>query len=129
MIQWPSGSQILEKRILPEFKPAFEAWKRTDPIHNPNAPASPQLMAEYKSAKSEWAEKLTRRASDVFEKGNEARQRSDEYVRVTVILATVLLLIAVSQRFKVRYVRLAMLAFAALLLCLPMYLLLRLPRA
>ena len=87
------------------------------------------LMAEYKSAKSEWAEKLTRRASDVFEKGNEARQRSDEYVRVTVILATVLLLIAVSQRFKVRYVRLAMLAFAALLLCLPMYLLLRLPRA
>jgi len=122
-------SQILEKRILPEFKPAFEAWKRTDPIHNPNAPASPQLMAEYKSAKSEWAEKLTRRASDVFEKGNEARQRSDEYVRVTVILATVLLLNAVSQRFKVRYVRLAMLAFAALLLCLPMYLLLRLPRA
>jgi hypothetical protein len=122
-------SMIFERRILPEFRPAFEAWKRTDPIHNPNAPVGPQLMAEYRNSKSEVAEKLNHQASDVFEKGNEARERSDAYVRVTVILATVLLLIAVSQRFKVPAVRIGMLAFATLLLCFPMYLIIRLPRA
>jgi len=122
-------SEIFERRILPEFRPAFETWKRTDPIHNPNAPAGPQLMTGYRSSKSEEADKLNRQASDIFEKGNEARERSDGYVRVTVILATVLLLIAISQRFKVPSVRVGMLAFATLLLCFPMYLLMRLPRA
>lgn len=122
-------SQIFERRILPEFRPAFETWKRTDPIHNPNAPAGPQLMSDYRSSKLEEADKLNQQASEVFEKGDEARERSDQYVRVTVILATVLLLIAISQRFKVPSVRIGMLAFATLLLCLPMYLLVRLPRA
>ena len=122
-------SELFERRILPEFKPAFEAWKRTDPIHNPNAPAGPQVMTDYRSPKSEEAARLNRQASDAFEKGNEARERSDAYVRVTVILATVLLLIAISQRFKVPSVRIGMLVFATLLLCFPMYLLARLPRA
>jgi hypothetical protein len=120
---------IFERRVLPEFQPAFQAWKRTDPIYNPNAPAGPQLMREYRSSKTEEAAKLNKEATNIFEQGNAARERSDEYVRVTVILATVLLLIAISQRFKVRDVRVAMLVFATLLLCLPMYLILRLPRA
>src|SRR5215471_13500641 len=29
---------ILERRMLPEVRPAFEAWKKTDPVKNPNAP-------------------------------------------------------------------------------------------
>jgi hypothetical protein len=45
------------------------------------------------------------------------------------MLATVLLLIAVSQRFKVHGVRVGVLMFATLLLCFPLYTLLRLPRA
>ena len=120
---------LFGRRILPEFQPAFEAWKKTDPIHNSNAPPGPQVMNDFKSSKSDEAEKLNREATDVFEQGDAARERSDEYVRVTVILATVLLLIAISQRFKAHYVRIGMLAFAALLLCFPMYLIFRLPRA
>ena len=34
-------ADLFERRLLPEFRPAFEAWKKTDPIHNPNAPAGP----------------------------------------------------------------------------------------
>jgi hypothetical protein len=87
-------------------------------------------MSGYASSKADQAEKLSRQAAQMFEAGNEARERSDQYVRVTVILATVLLLVAVSQRFKALYVRIGMLAFAALLLCFPMYLIIvRLPRA
>ena len=32
-------SDLFERRFLPEFRPAFEAWKKTDPLNNPNAPA------------------------------------------------------------------------------------------
>jgi hypothetical protein len=86
---------LFERRLLPEFRPAFEAWKKTDPVNNPKAPAGPQLMAEYRSFKTEEAAKLNDQATEVFEQGTRDRQRSDEYVRVTVTLATVLL----SQRW------------------------------
>lgn len=122
-------AELFERRILPEFRPAFEAWKKTDPINNPNAPPGPQLMREYRNAETEEAAELNKEATNTFAKGDEARERSDAYVRVTVMLATVLLLVAVSQRFKAHYVRVGMLLFAALLLCFPMYLILRLPRA
>ena len=42
-------------------------------------------------------------------------------------LATVLLLIAISQRFKTRGVRVALLVIALLLLCFPVYHILTLP--
>jgi len=122
-------AEIFERRILPDFKPAFEAWKRTDPVHNPNAPAGPELMSEYRSPRSEKAAKLNRQATEIFEKGNEARQRSDEYVRTTVTLATILLLISIVQHFKVQRIRKAVLIFSMLLLCLPIFMIIWLPRA
>lgn len=122
-------AEIFERRMLPEFRPAFDAWKKTDPITNPNAPPGPQVMPEYRNSKTEEAANLNKEATNTFSQGDQAREWSDAYVRVTVMLATVLLLIAISQRFKARYVRVGMLSFAALLLCYPMYLLLRLPRA
>jgi len=122
-------ANIFERRVVPEFRPAFEAWKKTDPIKNPNAPAGPQLMPEYRNSEADAAAKLNADATNVFEEGNQARRRSDEYVRTTVTLATILLLIAVSQRFKIYRVRVGVLLFATLLLCIPLYTLLRLPRA
>jgi hypothetical protein len=87
------------------------------------------LMAEYRSSKTEAAAKLNDQATEVFEQGTRARQQSDQYVRVTVTLATVLLLIAISQRFKTRAVRIGLLATAMLLLCFPVYHIIKLPRA
>jgi hypothetical protein len=120
---------LFERRFLPEFRPAFEAWKKTDPLNNPNAPAGPQLMAEYHSSRTEEAARLNEQATETFERGNQARERSDGYVRVTVMLATVLLLTAISQRFKTHAVRVGLAVVAALLLCIPLYRLLTLPRA
>jgi hypothetical protein len=122
-------ADLFERRLLPEFRPAFEAWKKTEPLNNPNAPASPQLMAEYRSSKTEEAAKLNDQATEVFEQGTRARQRSDQYVRATVTLATVLLLIAISQRFKTHGVRYGLLVIAVVLLCIPVYHILTLPRA
>jgi hypothetical protein len=91
--------------------------------------AGPQLMAEYRSSKTEDAAKLNDQATEVFEQGAGARQYSDEYVRLTVTLATVLLLIAISQRFKTRGVRFGLLVIAMLLLYFPVYRIFTLPRA
>src|SRR5271170_6801668 len=118
---------LFERRFLPEFRPAFEAWKKTDPLNNPNAPAGPQLMPEYRSSKSEMAAKLNDQATEVFDQGTKGREYADQYVRATVTLATVLLLIVVSQRFKARRVRFAIMVIAALLLCFPVYDILNLP--
>jgi hypothetical protein len=120
---------LFERRFLPEFRPAFEAWKKTDPLNNPTAPAGPQLMAEYRSSKADEAARLNDQATEVFEQGTKGRQHADEYVRATVTLATVLLLIAISQRFKTRRVRVGLLVIAMFLLFFPVYHILILPRA
>jgi hypothetical protein len=122
-------SALFERRFLPEFRPAFEAWKQTDPLNNPNAPPGPQVMAGFRSAKAQEAAKLNDQATEAFEQGTRGRQFADQYVRATVTLATVLLLIAVSQRFKTRKVRVALLVISLFLLCFPVYHILTLPRA
>jgi hypothetical protein len=121
-------ADLFERRLLPEFRPAFEAWKQTKPLTNPNAPAGPQLMGAFQSSKMDAAVKLNEQAASTFEQGNVARERSDQYVRVTVTLATLLLLISIGQRFKVHAVRVGLTVLVALLLCVPIYRVLTLPR-
>jgi hypothetical protein len=91
--------------------------------------ASPQLLPEFRSAKAEKAGELNKEATDIFEQGTKARQHSDEYVRATVTLATVLLLTSISQRFKTHKVRVGLAVVALIILCLPVFHILTLPRA
>src|ERR1700759_3064695 len=72
-------SALFERRLLPEFRPAFAAWKKTDPLNNPNAPAGPQRMAEFRSAKTQEAAKLNDQATEAFEQGTRGRQFADQY--------------------------------------------------
>jgi hypothetical protein len=121
-------ADLFERRLLPEIRPAFEAWKKTDPLHNPNAPPGPAAMPEYHNAAGEQATEKNRQATELFEQGTQARTRADQYVRVTVFLATVLLLTAISQRFHSRLIRIILVAMAFLMLCVPLWRLLTLPR-
>jgi hypothetical protein len=61
---------------------------------------------------------LNDRASEVFQQGVEARETGEKYVRTTVLLATVLFLIALSQRFSLFKVRAGLLLVAVGLLVL-----------
>ena len=119
---------IFERRIYPELRPAFEAWKAMDPVHNPNAPAGPALLPEYRNAAGEEAKKRNQEASDLFDEGTEAREHADQYVRVTVTLATVLLLAALSQRFRTVPIRAGLLTLAFLVLLSPLWRIVTLPR-
>ena len=121
--------QLFERRFRPEFRPAFAAWQRTHPFTNPNAPPGPQAMPQYRNTTSVEADRLDRRATATFAAGTEARKRGDEYVRATVLLATVLVLTALAQRFKFVGVRLSLLGVAAVLLVFGLVLLATYPRA
>ena len=119
---------LFERRMFPEFRGAFEEWKKTDPLHNPSAPAGPFFMPGYKDARGEAAEEKNHEANDLFERGTTAREHADEYVRVTVFLATVLLLIAISQRFRSHRIRVVLATLALVMLCVPAWNLFTLPR-
>jgi hypothetical protein len=59
---------------------------------------------------------LGRQAAATFADGVEFRSRAEHYVRVTVVLAAVLVLIALGMRFKIRGVRYAVNVVAGVLL-------------
>ncbi|HKE53430.1 MAG TPA: hypothetical protein VKC55_01505 [Actinomycetota bacterium] len=99
-------AHLYVERFSPEYKVAFDAWLATMPFSNPDAPPGPSYMPEYHNAQTEHAAKLNKEASAAFDGGTEARDNAERYVRQTVLFATVLFLIAISQRFTYRAVRL-----------------------
>ena len=108
---------VAERRFTANFHRAFDAWMTTDPLHNPNAPQGPTYMPEYKQPLAAKAAALNTKANRLYEAGATDGTNSDDYVRITVYLATVLFLIAISSHFKIRGVRIGLIAvgFAVLL--------------
>jgi hypothetical protein len=119
---------LYERRFSPEFKFAFDAWLKTRPFSNSSAPPGPSFMPEYENPQIERGLAVNRKASRVFNEGTAAREHSDDYIRTTVLLATVLFLLALSQRFKLRLVRLGVLVSAGGLMIYAITLLLTFPR-
>jgi hypothetical protein len=115
------AERLFERRFLPEYRVAFNAWVKTDPLNNPRAPTGPILMPQYHSTTAERAAKAGERATDYFEQGTQARETGDRYLRNTVLLATVLFLTALAQKFKVVGVRMALLGVSSALLVIALY--------
>ena len=118
-----------QRRFRPEYATAFAAWLKLDPIHNPSAPPGPIFMAEFRNANRDESTKLAQDSKDYFEKGVSMRETGDNYVKVTVLLATVLLLTALSQRFEIFGPRVAVVAVALVLLLISAYWIFTFPRA
>ena len=124
-----AAQRTFERRFRAEFRPAFDAWLRTDPFHNPKAPAGPLLMPQYRNAAAAQANANDARASAAFERGSQAREQGDKYLRNTVLLATVLFLIALAQKFRLYGVRIALLGVSGVLLVTAVYFVVTYPRA
>jgi hypothetical protein len=122
------AAEFFERRFRDEYRPAFTAWSRTDPFNNAQAPPGPIFMPEYHNAKHEQFLGLNKKAADVADQGTKSGATGDQYVRITVLLATVLLITAIGQRFHFKAVRVVFMILACLLLCLPLLQLLMLPR-
>ena len=107
---------VAERRFRPEFRVAFDAWRATNPESNPRAPRGPTYMPQYRQLELARAARLDREADAAFAEGVEAGERSDDYVRTTVFLATVLFLVGISTQFPLRGVRYGLVAVGAVLL-------------
>jgi hypothetical protein len=100
------------RRFSPEFKVAFDSWMSTHPDVNPKALPGPTWMPEYHNSLIERGLQLDTAASAAFTEGTRAREIAELYVRHSLLLAMVLVLIAMSQRFKIRQVRLSVIVVA-----------------
>jgi len=114
--------QLLGRRFTPEYKVAFDAWVAIGGLTNPDAPPGPRYMPEYKDPLAEKAVELNKEASHAFDLGVEYRDTGEHYVRITVVLAAVLFLIAIGQRFKIRGVRYSVNIVAGVFLVYSLYL-------
>src|SRR5436309_5274365 len=121
-------AEFFERRFRDEYRPAFAAWLGTDPFKNAQAPPGPIFMPEYHNAKHEQFLSLNKQAAEMADRGTKSGETGDDYVRITVLLATVLLITAIGQRFRFKAVRIVFMILACLLLCLPLLRLLMLPR-
>jgi hypothetical protein len=118
-----------ERRFRPEYTVAFLAWQKLDPKHNTSAPAGPIFMPEYRSANADESRKLAVEAKGYFERGVNTRETGDHYVKVSVFLATVLLLTALGQRFEILGPRIVLLIVAFVLLIISAFWIITFPRA
>jgi hypothetical protein len=109
-------AELYERRFSPAFKVAFDAWIAAGGLTDPNAPPGPAFMPEYENRLLERGRQLNEHATREFEEGTAAREHADEYIRTTVVLATVLFLLALSQRFRMRQVRIGLLIVSGALM-------------
>jgi len=123
------AAALFERRFRPEFRPAFRAWLKTDPFHNPKAPPGPLVMPQYHNASLISAAAASAKASAAFEEGTAAREHGDDYLRNTVLLATVLFLTALASRFKTHAIRASLLGVSAVILLYCVYNVITYPRA
>ena len=122
-----SAQQITLKRFLPELRPAFAAWIATDPFTNPRAPAGPQAMPQYHAPGAAQSDQLDSQATAYFAAGEEAAGNQDDYVRTTVILASVLFMVGISTHFGRRGIRIGLVSVAGVLLIAGLVAILELP--
>jgi hypothetical protein len=107
---------LYERRFRDEFRPAFEAWLRDDPLNNPQAIPSPLLEKQYVIADAVKADKLEKLGDVRFEQGKEATENADDYVFVTVFFAVVLFFAGISLRFAWLPIRVGILVLGGVLL-------------
>lgn len=119
--------RLAVKRLRPGYRPAFLAWLALHPLKNPNAPADPSYLPQYRIPQEAQGKALNAKADHYFEEGQSAAGTADKYVRLTVFLAAVLFLVGIGSRFPVRVARYGLVTVAALLLVISVVQLLGLP--
>ena len=108
--------RVAQKYFLPAYRVAFDAWLATKPFTNPNAPAGPEAMPQFKAPAEALARALDNKADAYYAQGQKAAETGDHYIRVTVILASVLFLVGISTQFPILRVRYALIGVGVLLL-------------
>jgi hypothetical protein len=102
-------------RFRPEFRTAVDAWIASEPLTNPDAAPGPFQMEEYRSEAKLEATRLSQAADLQLVDAREANQISDNYLLVTILLATVLFFAGISSKMDTLRARLLLLGMAIVL--------------
>lgn len=108
--------RFIQERFRDEFAPAFEAWLAENPLTNPDAPATPFGMPEYRIAEDQESERLATVADRRAREAREANQRGDSYVLLTVLFASVLFFSGISTKFSGDRIKLGLAILAVVLM-------------
>jgi hypothetical protein len=108
-----TAMKIAVRRFSPQFLVAFNSWLATDPATNPNAPKGPTYMPDYVQPGLAQSNRLDKQADNYYALGETAAANSDNYVRTTIFLASVLFLVGISTHFRVRGARIALVVVGA----------------
>jgi hypothetical protein len=110
--------QFLFDRFRPEMKRAVEAWLKTDPFNNPEAPLGPMKMAEYVQPELAEAKRQEVLSAQEFNRAMQANQSSDTYVLLTVLFASVLFFGGIAGTVDSRRLRISIMSIALVLFVL-----------
>ena len=110
------------------FAIAFKTWRATNPETNLAAPRGPTYMPQYRQPRLDQAKALDKKAHEACAAGVSAGRTSDNYVRATVFLASVLFLVGISAHFPGRGARYGLIALSAAVLVVTLLQLAQLPR-
>ncbi|HMD46828.1 MAG TPA: hypothetical protein VKG43_11745 [Acidimicrobiales bacterium] len=124
----PQAMVVAERRFRPQFDVAFKAWLATDPFTNPSAPKGPTYMPQYVQPEQKLSTALDTKADAYYLEGQQAGANSDNYVRTTVYLASVLFLVGISGHFAVRTARIGLVAIGGVILTFSIILLIVAPK-
>ena len=102
-------TDFYERRFRAEFKPAFDAWVKTKPRTNPEAPLSPFAMPEYRLDANAEADRLEAESAAQSHLVKEAIQRADNYLLAVVLFAASLFFAGISTRLHIRSGRMVVL--------------------
>ena len=108
--------RVARRYFLPAYRVAFDAWLASRPFTNPNAPAGPEAMPQFRPPGAALARALDTRADAYYAQGQKAAETGDHYIRVTVILASVLFLVGISTQFPIRGIRYGLIGVGVALL-------------
>lgn len=91
---------FFEERFRDEFRPAYDAWLATEPLTNPEAPATPFAMVDYTVAERDKAQQLDAAAEASAAEVRLNIQRSSNYVLTVVLYAIVLFCAGMSTKLS-----------------------------
>lgn len=121
-------SGFLYQRFRPEFEVAADAWVATQPRLDPDAPPTPFDMPEYRVAALDEANRLEAQAAEQSELAREANQRSDNYVLMTIMFATVLFFAGISSKMDTARARVFLLGMGVTVLVVSTAIVLSFPK-
>jgi hypothetical protein len=112
-IQWvdaraqhrPALADFYRRRFRTEFKPAFAAWFATGPFRNPQAPATPFALSQYRLKASDQADRLEVEAAAASQQAKDANERADNYMLGVVLFASALFFGGISAKLQTRGAR------------------------